>query len=457
MPIPWIEVPHAPDGNIYYPEEDFAGYKYYNDFSNLEGVSDPKYIEIIQTTFLHEMLHVWQHQHGVNVPVSWGESDFIFEDEYDYSEVFEGTPFESLELEQQAQFVQDWAKLRDGSWYDWKSGIWRNEIDGRTFSDYNEIFQKIDFDNPEFDPDSFVMQGEPLNGHAYRGRGGNANPDDLPPDSIDNLAEWLQGVLEQFFDAFTMVSPLVLDLGEQGIDLSGTVYWDIDQDGMAEASAWTSGEDGLLAYDRNGDGAIDNHGELFGTETDDGFLMLAEFDTNADGVIDANDAAFNDLVVWIDANTDGYSQAEELYTLDELGITSINLNAAAVNYKIDGNPISSESTFTMNGETRTIVDAWLNYDNVNTVYAGEYTLDVRALFLPTVRGYGNMPDLYIAMSLDNGEGGLLEMVEAIATADVKTLFSAQFDLEGKIREILFNWAGAANDNTMGSGKYKIAA
>ena len=147
--------------------------------------------------------------------------------------------------------------------------------------------------------------------------------------ALEGLADWVQGVAEQVEAASTMVSPLVLDLGEQGIDLSGTVYWDIDQDGMAEATAWTSGEDGLLAYDRNGDGAIDNHGELFGTEVDDGFLRLAEFDTNGDGVIDANDTAFNDLIVWVDANSDGYSQEWEMFSLTDLGITEINLNAAA--------------------------------------------------------------------------------------------------------------------------------
>jgi len=37
------------------------------------------------------------------------------------------------------------------------------------------------------------------------------------------------------------------------------------------------------------------------------------------------------------------------------------------------------------------------------------------MILPTVRGYGNLPDLHIAMSLDNGMGGLLEQVQAFTT------------------------------------------
>ena len=44
-------------------------------------------------------------------------------------------------------------------------------------------------------------------------------------------------------------------------------------------------------------------------------------------------------------------------------------------------------------------------------YAGDYTLDIRALFLPTLRGFGTIADLHIAMSQDED---LLDMVEAFA-------------------------------------------
>ena len=268
-------------------------------------------------------------------------------------------------------------------------------------------------------------------------------------DSVEGAIErGLDGLLQGILDLLDMgdkpPSPLVLDLGAEGIDLSGTVYWDIDQDGMREATAWTTGEDGFLAYDRNGDGIINDHGELFGTEVDDGFLILSEFDSNSDGVINASDTAFDDLIVWIDANSDGVSQADEMYSLTDLGITEIDLDASAVSYEIDGNTISSESTFTMNGQEYDIVDAWLNFDNTNSTYDGEYTLDVRTLFLPTLRGYGDLPDLYISMSMDNGTGGLLEMVEEVGTVDLETLFSDTFDLDGKITDILFTWAGVTD-------------
>jgi len=215
------------------------------------------------------------------------------------------------------------------------------------------------------------------------------------------------GVVPQTDTPRTEASPLVLDLDGNGIELSnvngaGAVYWDIDEDGIAEASAWIIGGDGLLAIDTNGNGFIDSHSELFGNQNDspNGFATLAAFDTNNSGTISAEDDQFGDLLVWIDDNQDGYSQTEELYSLTDLKITSINLNYSNSNSQVNGNAIKQISNFTMDGVSHTIVDAWFAYDNVNTVYAQDYTLDIRTLFLPTLRGYGNMPDLHIGMSLD---------------------------------------------------------
>ncbi|NCC22049.1 MAG: hypothetical protein EOM26_06255 [Alphaproteobacteria bacterium] len=123
--------------------------------------------------------------------------------------------------------------------------------------------------------------------------------------------------------------------------------------------------------------------ELFGSDTVDGFSILAELDTNGDLVIDAQDAAWGELLVWQDANGDAVSQAGELYTLDHFNITSIDLAGVSPSTDvIAGNPISHTSTFTMNGTQHTIVDAWFVHDDTNSIYTGDYTLDVRTLFLP---------------------------------------------------------------------------
>lgn len=282
------------------------------------------------------------------------------------------------------------------------------------------------------------------------------NPGAIGNELLNNLPSWLVGdVLNTMQAARIQASPLVLDLDGDGIELtdldsSNAVYWDIDQDGFAEASGWVAPDDGLLAADRNGNGIIDSHAELFGTETRNGFLFLKEYDTNADNAITSADTGFNDLRVWKDTNTNGVNDDGELHTLSNLGITSINLNYSPTTGTIAGNDIRYTSTFTQGGNTRTIVDTWFSYDNSNTVYNQDYTLDIRTLFLPTLRGYGNLPDLHIAMSINED---LLDMMSEIATADLETLFSAEFGLYNKIHAFMLEWGGVTDVNPTGRGQY----
>jgi hypothetical protein len=51
------------------------------------------------------------------------------------------------------------------------------------------------------------------------------------------------------------------------------------------------------------------------------------FDSNHDGVFDAQDAQFADFSVWQDANQNGVSDAGEVKTLAELGLASFSLSS----------------------------------------------------------------------------------------------------------------------------------
>lgn len=262
------------------------------------------------------------------------------------------------------------------------------------------------------------------------------------------LPPWFPNIGNPFDDAEDAppprTSPIVLDLGVTGIDLAavntvGSVYWDIDNDNFSEASDWVGPEDGLLCIDLNDDGTINNHSELFGTATTNGYTILDAYDTNNDNYITSADTQFGDLLVWVDTNSDGISQSGELHTLSSLNITSIRTTYSNVNYTIDGVQVNQQSDFIMNGVTRTSVDAWFAVDAANSEYRDSYDLDVRTLFLPTLRGFGDLKDLQVAMSSDEN---LLGMVQDIATADLAEVFDPAFDLRGRVEDLLIEWAGA---------------
>ena len=75
--------------------------------------------------------------------------------------------------------------------------------------------------------------------------------------------------------------------------------------------------------------------------------------------ISAADAAFNELKVWVDADSDGVSDGGELRTLADLGIVSMDLNAAAGQGTDQGNLLGLTSSYTLaDGSSRDMADVW---------------------------------------------------------------------------------------------------
>jgi hypothetical protein len=139
-------------------------------------------------------------------------------------------------------------------------------------------------------------------------------------------------------------SPILLDLDMNSFHLSSLddgVIFDIDNDGQGNLLSWTSASewDAFLAFDRNGNGLIDDASELFGDSTplllendvsEHGFIALAEFDStelggNGDGLVDRLDWNFPILRAWIDWDHDATTDTGEMLSLSEAGIVAISL------------------------------------------------------------------------------------------------------------------------------------
>ncbi|MEM9875038.1 MAG: hypothetical protein AAF928_09100 [Myxococcota bacterium] len=127
-------------------------------------------------------------------------------------------------------------------------------------------------------------------------------------------------------------TPIVLRFGSAPVAYrQGGGDFDLTGHGMSVATDWPTAATPWLARDRNGNGSIDDGGELFGSATAlaagglaaHGFQALAELDENGDGLVTAADAAYASLLVWADKNGDRVSQPEELTSLAKAGVTSL--------------------------------------------------------------------------------------------------------------------------------------
>ncbi|CAK6694537.1 hypothetical protein OGCDGJMD_01654 [Cyanobium usitatum str. Tous] len=146
--------------------------------------------------------------------------------------------------------------------------------------------------------------------------------------------------------ALPSVTPIAIDLGGDGVSYLSLEQAVFNQSALGLFNvSWVGPEDGLLAYDYNGDGLITEAKEyvfaLWGDRSDvatDMEALAAYFDADAngvkDGVLDASDTAWSYFGVWQDLNVDGVQDEGEFAYMADWGITSIGLsyNADSTTY-----------------------------------------------------------------------------------------------------------------------------
>ena len=167
--------------------------------------------------------------------------------------------------------------------------------------------------------------------------------------------------------SYQLFSPIALDLDGNGIQTTALIdsqgTFDLLGTGQAVHSGWLSSGDAFLAIDNNGNGVIDDISELFGGNVGQGFAKLASFDTDGNGLVDANDADFAKLLVWQDLNGNHATDAGELRTLSDVGLTSLATSYTMAPEDQLGNVLGERSVATLaDGRQIDMIDVYFNVD-----------------------------------------------------------------------------------------------
>ncbi len=176
--------------------------------------------------------------------------------------------------------------------------------------------------------------------YYYKVKAVLADREEFKSNFLNVVSVFMSSLFSLYKESTTVVplriDPIILDLNGNGlntVDMNEGVYFDLNADGFAQLTGWTAPGCGILVWDRNNDGIINNGRELWGNETllkngiiaSSGFRALEEYDDNGDGLIDESDAIYSKLGVWNDINQNGITEPGELYTLPDLEIDSIKL------------------------------------------------------------------------------------------------------------------------------------
>jgi Ca2+-binding RTX toxin-like protein len=187
------------------------------------------------------------------------------------------------------------------------------------------------------------------------------------------------------------IPPIILDLETDGIEMSelesSKAYFDFDKDGFVERLSWLTSNDAFLYVDLNENGILDSYKEfaiahLAGEgKTDlDGLKTL---DENGDRTLDRKDEAFQHLGLWKD-NGDAKIEQSEMYSLSDVGITSISLAGDNEYRAIGSSMIKNTFTYSVrlpNGQnvTRAAYDVGItaNENGEKIVESSSYRLTLR--------------------------------------------------------------------------------
>ena len=238
------------------------------------------------------------------------------------------------------------------------------------------------------------------------------------------------GLLREMF--FHQIDPLALDLNGNGIETLAAnghdgALFDHERLGIRTATGWIHSNDGILVYDRNGDGKINDGGEIFGDNTllkngktaAHGFEAAADLDDNSDGKLDAADSAFGKLGVWRDLNHNGISEEGEIFALKDLRIKSLNLGYTQADKDLgNGNTLAEVGSYTdEDGNEHIMGDLRLSADRLHSRYSNSIPLTDEQQQEANLRGSGRLRDLREAAARSSELAEVLQQYKNAATKE----------------------------------------
>lgn len=213
------------------------------------------------------------------------------------------------------------------------------------------------------------MDGDGIPDGTDSDRDGDGIPDEIDPDPLAPNPNPSDGkpFAPETFDPPRRSDPLVLDMNKDGLISTvsladSTAFFDLTGDGIKEKVGWVQASEGIVAFDKNGNGKIDGISEVFGTATTSGFYELRTLaDSNYDNVIDRRDELYSQLKVWQDVNQDGISQATVLN--QDIGFVTKEMEAAV---KID--TFDFQKYGLIHGKVKHIADDAIEDEKLGPVY-----------------------------------------------------------------------------------------
>jgi hypothetical protein len=293
-----------------------------------------------------------------------------------------------------------------------KVGLWEADVSDATapIAEYAAVEAYLASQNV-----TAMVQSHVVVAGAYASGGGIFHEDGSLIESEDIAGSWFAPAWngESFGNALVDYrigfvnlpdAPVAIDLDGDGVE-----YLSVDQgvtfedqgSGETTKTAWVAGDDGILVIDANNSGTVDETAEYVFTEWSDDAQTDLEaiaqaFDTNQDGVLDAQDERFDQFAVWQDRDSDGVTDEGELTSLTDLGIESIELS-----YRSD-----SERRVEGDGDVTVFGQANVNYQDGSTTIAEDASFAVEAADL-----LSEDDDLLELLS-DGGEEPVISRAEA---------------------------------------------